>query len=533
MNRYVIYARKSSESEERQILSIDSQLNELKKIAEKQQSKIVTVLTESKSAKSPGRPVFNELIELIKKGNVNSILVWNPDRLSRNSVDAGMLIYLFDIGVLQEIVTPYQVFKNTPNDKFLLNILWGQAKLENDNKGVNVKRGMKTKAEMGWYPYPALNGYLNTPERAKGYKILLKDLNTFPLLRKAWDLMLTGIYTVPQVHKIMNDEWGYRDRRGKPISRSCLYETFSHPFYYGYFKYDGIWYKGKHEPMVTKEEWDKVQKLIHRNNVPHPWVNDFLYVGMLKCDVCGFSVVGEQKIKFYPRTKRKAVYTYYHCSHKNKAVDCKQNPITEKKLEEELIKILESVEIDQDFKDWAMKYYHELDEHDQKNEVDINQSLKKSLGTVDAKLDSLLDLLLTHSITKEQYDEKRQKLLDEQRTLSNKLENKNNETSLLEKVEDIYSNALSIRARFDKEKKDGKRLLIRSIGSDYFLKDGVVRPNLLEPYYIFKDVKENPQKYFKKLELVDYPYLSPQTYDLAKANPTWLPRVDSDHKPCP
>lgn len=506
------------------MLSIDSQLNELKNVAYKQQFNVVGVLTESKSAKDTGRPVFNEIVEKIKAGEADSILVWNPDRLSRNSVDAGILIYLFDKGKLKEIATPYQSFKNTPNDKFLLSILWGQAKLDNDNKGINVKRGMKTKAEMGWYPYPALNGYLNTPERPKGYKIVVKDPSRFNLVRKMWDLVLTGVYTVAQIHKIVNEQWHYRDRRNKPLSRSCLYELFSHPFYYGFFQYDGVWHKGKHEAMVTKEEWDKVQKLIHRPTVPHLG-NKFLFTELLRCGKCSFTIVGSRKTKLYKRTHRKASYTYYRCTRKNKEIDCHEKPVTEKALIDEFVKVLEQVEIDKDFKNWALKYYHELDDYEAKHTSTLNSNIQKQITIIENKLSTLLELVVSGSISKSEYDNKRQELIAEKSSLQEK---QNKPDDQLSKVTRVIETAHNIRQKFLNKSFDEKRELIRSVGSNFFLKGGLVRPDLEKPYFILADAKKNPRKYLKRLEPATYRYLSTQTIALAKANPAWLPRLDSD-----
>ena len=200
MNNYLIYARKSSESEDRQMLSLDSQLNELNKLKEKLNLNILKTIQESKSAKNPNNRIgFNEMIKLIEEKKVNCILAWHPNRLSRNPNDSAKIVDLMDRGLLIQVLTPSQTFNNVPMDKFMLTFLMAQAKLENDNKGVDVKRGMKTKAEMGWYPYPAMNGYLNTPERPKGYKIIIKDPDRFHLISKMWDLMLTGIYVIPQV----------------------------------------------------------------------------------------------------------------------------------------------------------------------------------------------------------------------------------------------------------------------------------------------------------------------------------------------
>lgn len=200
--KFFIYARKSSESEDRQALSLDSQLSVLNEIVKSRGYAIVEVFEESKSAKQPGRPVFDTMIRRIEKGDANALLVWNPNRLSRNSVDTGRLIYLFDTKTLATIVTPYQIFTNTPNDKFILGILWSQAKLENDGKSEDVKRGLNTKVEMGWYPYRAINGYLNTPQMDKGRRTIVKDPVRFPLVRKMWDMALSGNYTIDQIHEI-------------------------------------------------------------------------------------------------------------------------------------------------------------------------------------------------------------------------------------------------------------------------------------------------------------------------------------------
>jgi len=226
--KYFLYARKSSEQEDRQVLSIGSQESELKSLAQKEHLDMAEVLEESYSAKAPGRKIFNAVIKRIENGEANGILAWHPNRLSRNSVDTGYLIYLMDQNKLLEIRTPGQTFKNTPNDKFLLNLLCSQAKLENDNKGVDVKRGLRRKAELGWHPGPAPIGYLNTPNKEKGFRTIRKDPKIFPIIRKMFDLILSGSYTAPRVHEIAVNQWGL-----KKLARSGFYRTLYNPFYYG------------------------------------------------------------------------------------------------------------------------------------------------------------------------------------------------------------------------------------------------------------------------------------------------------------
>src|SRR3989338_7716838 len=159
---YCLYARKSSESDERQAMSIDSQIKEMQTLANREGLHIKEIREESHSAKLSGqRPVFNQLLIDIEQGELSGIITWAPDRLSRNAGDLGKIVDLMDQEKLVQIKTYSQTFSNNPNEKFLLMILCSQAKLENDNKSVNVKRGIKAKCEMGWRPGAAPLGYMN------------------------------------------------------------------------------------------------------------------------------------------------------------------------------------------------------------------------------------------------------------------------------------------------------------------------------------------------------------------------------------
>ena len=196
--KYVLYARKSTESEERQVLSIDSQIQEMLRTAEKDNMEIVDIRRESHSAKDSGqRPVFNEILNDIKTGKFNGILTWAPDRLSRNAGDLGSLVDLMDQKLLTEITTNGQRFINSPNEKFLLMILCSQAKLENDNKSLNVKRGLKSRCEMGLRPGIPPTGYLNE-KRTDRKCYALVDTERAPIIKQMFE-------------RVANEQWSGRE----------------------------------------------------------------------------------------------------------------------------------------------------------------------------------------------------------------------------------------------------------------------------------------------------------------------------------
>jgi DNA invertase Pin-like site-specific DNA recombinase len=257
--KYGMYGRKSSESEDRQVLSIDSQIDSAKAICKNLNIRIAeeNVLTESKSAKTTNhRPMFKEMLDRLEHGKINAIVAWHADRLSRNAIDSALLIDMMDRGKLIEIVTPGQTYRNTPFDKFMFTLACTQAKMENDKKGIDVTRGLTKKATMGMFPGPAPFGYLNDKFTEKGNKKIISDKILLPLIKKMMELMLTGNYAPLKIRDMANNEWGFRTPKGKKLGRSTIYRLFTNTFYYGTYEYplgSGKWYRGTHETKILRE----------------------------------------------------------------------------------------------------------------------------------------------------------------------------------------------------------------------------------------------------------------------------------------
>ena len=187
MTKYIAYCRKSTDDDNKQILSIEAQVTELKEYAKKENLEIFLLLTESKTAKKPGREVFEKMLKIIEKGEANGIISWNPDRLVRNSIDGGKIIYLLDTGKLQSLKFPTHWFENTPQGRFMLSIAFGQAKYYIDNLSENVKRGLRQKLRNGVFPGKAPYGYFNEQKK----RVIEVDQKKGRIVRKKFLLFFT------------------------------------------------------------------------------------------------------------------------------------------------------------------------------------------------------------------------------------------------------------------------------------------------------------------------------------------------------
>ena len=346
--KYVLYARKSTESEERQVLSIDSQIKEMLLLAERDGLEIVAMKRESHSAKETGqRPVFNEIIEEIRDGKYNGILTWAPDRISRNAGDLGKIVDLMDAGKLNEIRTFGQSFSNNPNEKFLLMILGSQAKLENDNRGINVKRGLRTRCEMGLWPGIAPVGYLNQKHMDKKCQVIL-DVERAPVVKKMYEKMAYEKWSGRKIYHWLRFELNFQTRSNKPLALSNVYRTLQSTFYYGVFEYpkgSGNWYQGKHEPIVDKELFDKVQEQLKRDNIVRQ-SKEFAFTKLMTCGLCGSGISAEEKYKQL-KDGTSAKYIYYGCS-RSRDRHCKNPYLREEDLVDQLVKLMNKVEFNQD-----------------------------------------------------------------------------------------------------------------------------------------------------------------------------------------
>jgi DNA invertase Pin-like site-specific DNA recombinase len=492
-NSYVIYARKSSESEDRQVLSIDAQVQELKNLAARRGFEVVDTLIEAQSAKEPGRPVFNGLVRQVSQGKVRGILCWKLDRLARNPVDGGSIIWAMKQQGLS-IQTPTQSYSTEEDNLILMYIEFGMAQKYIDDLSRNIQRGNRLKLERGWLPGCPPVGYLNN----RLDRTIVPDPDRFSLVRRMWEYMLTGRYTGAQICRIANEEWGFRTRQtrhtgGAKLHTSTLYGMFANPFYYGLIqrRVDGQLqtFAGAHQPMITEEEFWQVQKLIGREGLSRPQKHTFNYTGLMVCGECGSAITAEEH-----RKKSGKRYVYYRCTRKR--APCRQPFISEVKLEDQVREVLSQITINDDFREWGIERLKKAHGQEVETRTRMYQSQQAAYNTCQKQLDNLLSLRLRDLISEEEYLRKRQELQREQVSLKLKLaDTEDRADKWLELAEGTFIFANQAQNAFNEGSDEQRREIFAALGSNFLLKDRMISIKLKNPFELLQNANtKNEQR---------------------------------------
>ncbi len=494
MTSYYIYARKSTESEDRQALSIESQINELRQLAQKDNLLIKKVFTESKSAKNTGRPVFSLMLNEIKKSKSAGILCWKLDRLTRNLLDGAIISDLMEKGTIEDIRTPMQVYRNNSVDRLMSGIDMLFARKYVDDLSDNVIRGLNTKVKMGWMPCSAPTGYISD-NGEKGSKKIIPDPKRFKLVRKMWDLMLSGNYSVNQITDIANQQWGFKSRKtkrngGVPLPKCTLYNLFTNPFYYGYFSYRGELHKGKHKPMVTVSEFEQVQYLLGIRSKPKPERHISTFAGLFRCGLCGAMITAENKIKFVKSNNRTKKYTYYHCTY-TKDRNCPRQAITEEYLSQQVVEYLKLISLPEEYLNWIFKYYESVQMKEQQKIEFEKQTIKKEIRLIDKKLQNLLDLKISPEIEKYrlisdiEYVEQKNRLTKKRVVLENSLANYDKtDESIMKLTKETFRLSAYAQKWFQFGDIEQKRTIVKKIYRNRLITNKKVLMSAKKPFEI-------------------------------------------------
>lgn len=527
---YDAYKRKSSEdNKEQQAASLPEQHKDLLDTANKNTLNVRKYLEESRSAHTIGRPVFNQLILDIQSGKINAILTWHPNRLARNPLDAGQLLYLMDEGKLLEIRTPSRAYHNTPEDKFMLNLEFGMSKKDSDDKSIVVKRGLRGKIEMGWRPGVAPHGYLNDRATESGHRRVLVDPERFEFIKKIFQLKYEGV-PVKEILRVANEDWKFRTRPkkrypSKLLSLSSLYKVLGNPFYCGRYFYSGEWHEGAHKKAVEPEIFNQIQIMLGDKGCRRqPKTHEFAYTGMVRCGECNGQITAEEKWQIIcsecknkfaltgknsskcPKcetliedmTKPKILYySYYHCGKKIKH-DCSQKSIEVTDLEDQVKERLLSIEISDSFMDWAIRQIRQDVDSEKDFREDKIKSIERAHEECRLKLDNLLQLKISplnsdgSLITDEKFKAEKQALEAELQAIEKRLNGVDNRmVQKAQEAADKFDFAAQAKTRFETDDLAVKREILETLGSNLTLKDKKLD---LQPHPVLKAIKDIKEK---------------------------------------
>ena len=513
--KIVKYRRKSSEDEDRQVASLADQAMALDEVAARfriQPAQIAADFGESRSAKlSHTRPEFQEMVAMIGRGEANAILTWHPDRLSRNLGDIDALICLMEDRKLTAIITPQYMFGNAPLEKYMLISECTRAKLENDNKGVNVRRGLAGKVRKGWRPGVAKIGYLNNTARERGERDILADPERFPKVKRLLHRFLTGNYSVRQIHKLANEQLLLRTRRtkrqgGKPLSLSGIYYLLSDPFYCGKFWWhnqetgEKELQQGKHPPMISEDEFWRIQALLGKKVAQQSKTHLFAYTALMTCGECGASITAEEKwqiicgackTKFasqnrdgcpncgtkIPAMEQKTLlhYVYYHCTRQKGP--CSQKGIRVENLETEIDQALLRFAICEKYLRWAMDTLTVLAKDDRVAQAWIGRDIKREQTKLEEELAELNRFIIKQEavgwtlMSKEEALAEKQRLLAQLKPLDPGQRERQELRDGLDRTVGTLDYACYARLWLKEGTPEQKREIFSALGSNLTLKD--------------------------------------------------------------
>lgn len=524
--KFAMYCRKSTEDEDRQVQSIEDQERELNEIAKSYNLNIVKKYKESRSAKTVGRPEFSQMMNDINSKRVDAILCWKPNRLSRNMQDAGSIQFILQNKIIKSIVTPSKIYLPEDNT-FILLIEFGIATEFSRGLSEDVKRGMQTKVNKGWRPMKAPIGYKNDYYSLKGEKKILKDEIKFPIIKKLWELLLTGKYSVKDIERIANDEYKLLTDKEKPMHTSNYYRIFNNIFYTGNFYYNGQLFKGSHEAMITTEEFEFGQRILNGNlkNNKRPKNKKLPYAGLIKCKNCGCSITAQEKFKKLSTGEIKS-YIYHRCSRKKREIDCKQESIKYEDLKDQITNAIKEIELPIEFLEFAKQYLLENKEIEEFDNNKIIQNIETEINKLNLKLGNLFNLFIDPSnsnkeiITDEEYKNKKNEIQIEINKLEDSKNNlKSQNTSISnDNILDKLEFATLLVNKFNNANFSEQDYILSQISSKSSLYNGNLDIELASPFLTFH--KKTELKEFR-LELVNFVQSKTKIESFKTQFPVW------------
>ena len=486
VKNWFLYVRKSTDEGSYQVLSIESQIEELKEFAERENLEISEIFIEKRTAKIPGREIFNKVISRIETSKIPvGILAWHPDRLSRNSIDGGRIIYLLDTGKLAGLKFPTFSFENTPAGKFFLSIALSNAKYYIDNLSENVKRGNRQKLRHGEWPGQKPLGYIYDHR----LRNIVPDPKTAKIVQKIFKNFATGKYSLEAISKKLA-KYGITSKNGKPRSNSAIHNLLTNQLYIGIMEWKGEIFEGKYRPIISKQLFDKVQEILKQRGKPRKKRrrHNFPFCGLFRCS-CGAAITAQWA------KGNGGLYRYYRCT--RKFGPCQEKYIQEKELVNQICRKLKEIALPEN---WGKEMFGYLDEEEKKENQDgenFTQKINQKLSKIQNKLDKLLEGYLDGLIEEKDYKRKKEELIQQKISLKDEKEmtERKKFQNWIEPTRNFLKTVFSIQKIISGKFFEEIRQIVEKTGTNHTLSNKKVAWKWQRPYDFLASFLASPARW--------------------------------------
>jgi site-specific DNA recombinase len=472
----VLRARVSSKEQEEGGFSLPAQIRPLQEYAARNGMVIVRDFVDVESSKVGGRAGFKEMVAYLRKHHATcrTILVEKTDRLYRNIKDWGTLD---ELGVTIHFVKENMVIgpESRSNDQFVHGIKVLMARNYSLNLGEETTKGMLEKARAGIYPSNAPVGYRNADGPA-GKRIIIPDPHTAHVIAELFRRFATGTYSIRALVAEIRAEG--ITLRGRRLCSSTIHQILRKRLYMGDFDWDGTTYEGTHEPLATRECWERVQELLNAraDNKTRKVKHDFPYTGLIRCGHCGCLMVGELK---------KCQYVYYHCTgNKGK---CPEPYTRQERLTSEFANILQDLVIPPPVLEWLGDALLNSDRTERGAREQSIKRLQARYEQIQARIDTMYLDKLDGCITQEFFDKQAGQMRSEQGGLLRKIQDiKKTAPVPIDQTIDIMGLISRASELFREQPAVEQRQLLQVVVEKAAWKDGTLRTTLFEPFEILR-----------------------------------------------
>ena len=497
MKPAVLYARVSTKEQAEHGFSVPAQIELLEKYAQSHDLNIIQKFQDEETAKQAGRTHFTEMLSFLKRNkSVRAILVEKTDRLYRNFKD---YVTLDEMDLEIHLVKENEILSKTSksHQKFIHGIKVLMAKNYIDNLREEVQKGQIKKAQNGDWPTYAPPGYCNNH--------LTRRMEPDPIysehIKQIFELFATGRYSLKSLAKKIQELGFIHPQSKKLFSKSSLHRILTHPIYYGLLKWAEVQVKGNHQPLITKELFDKVQAILNAKNHGIETKREFPFIGLLTCEHCGCSITAEIK---------KGKYVYYHCTrYKGK---CSNDYIREEQLDQKLASLIQAIQIPADIADWMLALLKKEMKDLAKNQAEQHERIQNRITLLQSNMDKAYQHVLEGTISEDFWKKQSKKWQAEIASLKVQLAEAKNPEAIFENARVTLELAKTVYSQYVKQEWPEKRKMLKTVLSNCNYNRGNLIPTYKKPFDILAEGRKsgdwrrggdsNPRSRFKPGQLL-------------------------------